>query len=569
MGRLVRVAQWVALFAPAAVVLHLVLRYGVNVPFHDQWDLIRDLTRLENGSLVFGDLFTLHNEHRMVFPKLLMLALALPTRWNVVAEMLAGIALATASLVVVIALARPILREMSETGRLWAAFTISAMMFSLAQWENWFWGWQIQWFLSVLAAISCVALASWSLRDARSLVPVAAAALAAVVCQFSIASGTALWVVGALMFAFHPRRRLILPLWSALAVAITALYVVGYRSPPGHPSPWVALAQPLTLLHYVANYLSGPLGRHWAIGLAAGVAFLAFAGLAFSRHRQRPDLVLPWIALGLYAAANALVTGIGRVGFGAGQGFSSRYVTIALLLAVALVPLGYLALRPAPGKGWTLLRKLAVASGAIVLTVFALKADGDSLGSLRASSQERSIARDCVLAIDQATDECLRKLYPAPGLVRESTKQLRALAWSGFPATAGQPPGTVRIASSDGARVWRLRPADREVGWLDHAGFDGDVLRVSGWARHPGGNGAAPRRVLVVTGDTLVGSAAVVVARPDVAAHFSDPDLLNSGWVLRLDAFSRADRPRRFKAYLVFDDDVLVPMGGEAVVGDP
>ncbi len=567
MDRLARVAYWSALMAPAAIVLCLVLSYGVNIPYSDQWDFIRYLTLLQNGRLRVADLFSLHNEHWMVFPKLVMLALAGVTRWNVVAEMLAGVALAAASLMVVIALARPTLREMSDAGRLLASFTISAVLFSLAQWENWLWGWQIQWFLSVLAAISCLALATRSLRDPGSPIPVAAAAFAAVVCQFSIASGAALWIVASLVFAFHPRRWLILPLWLALAVAITALYVVGYHSPPGHPSPWVAFGQPLTLLHYVANYLSGPLGRHWIIGLGLGAAFVVLAAVALVRQRQGPDLVLPWIALGLYAAANAVLTGIGRVGFGAGQGFASRYVTIALLMPVALVPLGHLALRPGPGKGWTLLRRVAVAGGAIVLIVLVLKADRDSLDDLHATSLERTVARDCVLSIDEATDDCLRKLYPAPSLVREMTRQLRALAWSGFPATSEQPAGTVRLTSYDGVRAWRLRPADREVGWLDHAALDGDVLTVSGWARHPGGNRAAPRRVLVVAGDVLVGSAEVVLARPDVAAHFSDPDLVSSGWVLRREAFPRPDRPRRFKAYLVFDDDILVPMGGEAVAG--
>ena len=95
----------------------------------------------------------------MVAPKLALLGLASLTRWNSVAEMLASVVLALASLLILLRLAQPVLRESGQVGRLWTMLTLSLYVFSLAQGANWLWGWQIQWFLSLFAAVLTVALA--------------------------------------------------------------------------------------------------------------------------------------------------------------------------------------------------------------------------------------------------------------------------------------------------------------------------------------------------------------------------------------------------------------------------
>lgn len=222
MNRPLRIYEGLALVVPAAIVLCLVLRFGVNVPYLDQWDLINLLAAMHNGGLGWDDVFRQHNEHRMVFPKLVMLGLASVTRWNIVVELMVSVALAAASLVVLLALARPVLRQISPLGRLWAGFTLSAMLFSLAQWENWLWGWQIQWFLSLLAAVSVIALATSSLRASQPWPHVAVAAVAAVVCQYSIASGVVAWVAGGFVLAIHPRRHVIIPVWLLAAAGTTS-----------------------------------------------------------------------------------------------------------------------------------------------------------------------------------------------------------------------------------------------------------------------------------------------------------------------------------------------------------
>ncbi len=573
MNRPVRVVlQAAVLVGPAAVVLCLVLRYGVNVPSWDQWTLVDPMVRLDLGSIPWADIIGQHNEHRMVFPKLLMLSLALLTRWNIVAELLAGVLLTGCSLLILLALLRPILRETSQAGAVWASFVIAATSFSLGQWENWLWGWQLQWFLGVTAAVSTVALATRSLASRRPWPWIAGAAAAAIVCQYSIASGVAVWVSGALILAFHPRRGRVLVIWLAIGVFTTTLYFIGYVRPLHHPSPLAALNHPLALLIYVGNYLSGPLGRDTALGLGAGMAFAGLAAFTAICYRGKLDLVIPWIALGAFAGATALLTAVGRVGMGTEQGFASRYATVGLLLTIALVPLGLLAYRAWPAGRWTRLRRIVGLGGATLLTFLVIRTDVLSLKPLTAESRKMAEARKCLIRIDEATDDCLNKIFSHAAPVRDWAKKLQALGWSGFPAHESQPPGTLLLSGPNGPGLWRLRPAYLPIGWLDKAQLDSGTLTISGWARPPRDGGGGAPRVVVTVGDALagearyVGEAVIGDESPLVAAHYNDPALRRSGWTLHSESFSSAARPLRFRAYLVVGDGMLSPIGGGAMI---
>lgn len=567
MNRLPRIAFWIGLLGPAAAILILVLRFGVNVPFWDDWELARPLIRLTNGSLPgWTELASQHNEHRMLFPRLVMLALAYVSRWNVHVNMVVSVALAGMSLAMLVALARPILAEAGAVGRAWAALTLSAIVFSLTQWENWLWGWQVQWFLAVLGAIAAIAFATWSLRSARPWACLAGAAGAAFVCQYSIASGAAIWACVVFVLAFHPLRRRVLPAMLAVAAAAIALYLIGYSRPLHHPSPLVALERPLAFLTYLGNYASGPLGRDTVLGLGAMAAFLALALIALRRFRTAPELVVPWIAMGAFAGANAVLTGIGRVGFGADQGFMSRYVTVSLLLSVALVPLGMLAFRAWPADRWPTARTIAAVFAAGLMTVLVAWADLRAWAGFTERSTQMVENRRCLLLIERATDECLKLVYPDPLLLRLRIKQLQAIGWSGFPKDPARPRGTIRLKDPEGLFLWRLKAEDSPVGWIHAATLDNGRLTVTGWAHHPHGNLEETRKVLVAADGVVLGEAEIVGERPDVAAVFKDASFLRTGWTLQVEAPPAANRLDPLQAYLLYGEDVLIALEGYAKI---
>lgn len=73
---------------PAALLFYFVHRFGVDVPFLDEWHaFVIPLQQFDQGTLGFSALLAQHNEHRMVFPRLLTLANATLFHWNRTAEM--------------------------------------------------------------------------------------------------------------------------------------------------------------------------------------------------------------------------------------------------------------------------------------------------------------------------------------------------------------------------------------------------------------------------------------------------------------------------------------------------
>ena len=74
------------LLGPLALLAILIFVFSENIPFWDQWELVPSIELMRSGDLSIGDLWEQHNEHRLFFPKIIMLSLAALTSWNVQAE---------------------------------------------------------------------------------------------------------------------------------------------------------------------------------------------------------------------------------------------------------------------------------------------------------------------------------------------------------------------------------------------------------------------------------------------------------------------------------------------------
>jgi hypothetical protein len=81
---------------PLAYLIWICARLHVDVPFWDQWELVPRLDRLDSGTLTFRDLWGQHNEHRPMFPILLMLVMARLSDWDTGWEIAANIVFGTA-----------------------------------------------------------------------------------------------------------------------------------------------------------------------------------------------------------------------------------------------------------------------------------------------------------------------------------------------------------------------------------------------------------------------------------------------------------------------------------------
>jgi hypothetical protein len=328
---------------PLLVLVVIVAVWSVDVPYWDQWPLLLHLDLLANGQLQLADLWASHNGHRLLFPRLVMLGLAQLSGWDVRWEMGFSIAMAFCLAVTIIHLrwSQRRLVPLPPHGWLWLTL-LSLTVFNLSQAQNWGWGWQLQILLCVAAQAACLSLlSSYGERAAGVL----AAAGLATVASYSFSCGLVIWPAALPILLLsgvgHWRR---LAVWLACATTVISLYLSGLHYDQAGIGG--ALSKPLLFTAYVLCYLGSPVlgGAGTALSLlagACGLTGLCLLGVWSIRRASGSfrSAAPVWISLGLVAVGSAAMTALARVGIGIEQALSSRYVTFANLLWIAVVML--------------------------------------------------------------------------------------------------------------------------------------------------------------------------------------------------------------------------------------
>lgn len=428
--RLVAVAMLVAI--PLSMLLAEVLRFGVNVPYADQWNFAYLLEQSERGQMDPADLWSQHNEHRILFPRLLMFFLAKISGWNIRLELLVNVLLATAVLVLILTLLRRAASEFDSRLFLPLAAAAAWLIFSPVQWENWLWGWQIQWFSNILSVVAAAAALSLA-PERRALLGVVVAIVAATVGTFSLSMGVLIWVACIPIFALRPAVRKYIWLWLAAAIVVDGLFFLGYMKPAGHPSLSTFLDKPMDFAKYVAIYLGGSVTTtpqsSGILGLILIIAFAAALLRLTLRRKQAPPVAGAWAAIGLYALASALLTGLGRVGFGIAQATESRYTTIAILFLVAVATTLLLAFRPRLPA----FRSGLVAVGLLWLSVALVLSYRDGIAAMRERRELMVQTQACLIEATSRDEPCLTITFPPSGAFAwDRSRFLIRKRWAGL-----------------------------------------------------------------------------------------------------------------------------------------
>lgn len=576
-----RLLVWLPLVAagiPPLMIAVTVARYSINVPYWDQWELVKLLDKAAAGQLGFTDFWEQHNEHRLVFPRVVMLTLARATDWDIRYELAANVVVALGVFVMLILLIKRTVRPVAPVMIPWLILAASLSTFSLTQWENWLWGWQLQVFMNTLAAVVAV----WALAYRGARWPgLALTLLAAIAGVFSFA-------IGFVLLALIPLGLLIAPQFDQgasrlkrLALAVTAgagvvtLYLNGFHLNPGHPTPFFLFSHPLSYAHYVLIYLGGPLGS-WsktvsAVWGAMGIVTFAWCSAwLWMRSPAHRHALLPWILLGLYGILSGFMTGIGRAGFGEGQALAPRYITISSLFWVSLIVIVVLAI-PHLLEDGTVSRTRALAVVAVASSLITLAGVSYGVSWIHAEAalkDHNSRVRrggECLMYYDRAPDECLRILYPDVAILKKHAHRLQTLALGPFAQ------GKLERPLSWYAVVLRPEPAGyidevaAHEGQANQARRSGDVV-VSGWAMDPFSRSPVAS-VLVVIGDQVMGRATTGGQRADVAKALGQNGLLHSGWTFRFGLSRLSPGPHLVEAYALLNDERrIVKLVGSRVI---
>jgi hypothetical protein len=338
---------WGLALLPLFFLLAMFLCFGVDVPYLDQWELIPLLQKSYEGNLHLADFWAQHNEHRLIFPRLIMLALARWTHWDIRMELMVNFVLGMLLFSVAAHQVRKSISKQNVGEGRGILLLLSLLLFSLSQWQNWFLGWQLQVFLSLLCVITAIfALTQTPTRPGPMMVAMALS----VVGSYSFANGMLVWPIGLVMLfmtarAWDAPMRRAVGAWMAVGGLTAASYLYDYHTPAYHPPLSAVFQHAADFPLYVLRYLGQPMiNFHGGLAAMAGAIGLVLWFFLLWRFRHQRIFLAPYLGLGLYSLFSALVTGAARIEFGADQAMSSRYITLANPLWIANAVLTYVAL---------------------------------------------------------------------------------------------------------------------------------------------------------------------------------------------------------------------------------
>ena len=414
----VRIVILALLLLPPFIVGLYIAMFGVNVIYWDQWSFPPVLQHWYDHSLSFMDLFAQHNEHRIFFPQIIMLGIAVVTSYNTVAEMACSYLLLLLNYYLVF---RICLGGKPLSWQFLASFIpVAWLVCSLHQWENLLWGFQVQVFLCVTGVLLAVLFlgrcrgSDWNLALGVS---------GGVISSFSFMNGLMVWPAGLVLLLLKEKRayREIF-LWLA-ASGITALvFFSGWVRPAYHPSPFYFFSRPLDALGYFLVINTNALGfspenaGKYAVAIA-GVLYLFILGfvLYHTVKTGRTRMNARAVALVAFAILTELMLTVGRGGFGIGQAAASRYVTFTVLGVIGIYLL-FLQLKESPGEN-SLVRGAFFVFWALIVAGILLGTMGGIIKG-EAIREQRQEMRENLLEYATAPDSALKTLFPDPAYVR-------------------------------------------------------------------------------------------------------------------------------------------------------
>ncbi len=449
-----------AAFLPALVLGWLVMRNASDTPVWDDWERGPLIEKFSNGTLTFNDLYAPHIDHRILFPRIIILTLNALSggdlRWEIGCVFLTGLLAAIG----VWQLARAtVFAGKTNWGFI---FLANLVILSPIAWDNWLWGVQIAFLLPMTCTIWALVtvLKPWRWWQ-RLLVCLALA----IVGTHSFGHGFAVWPavfgLALLVKEFHAtaaERRWFLSSWSVVGAAVVLCYVLvdftnvsdvshSYGQGPGAPPPSAVNYQSvLANLEQASQFMLILAGNGFArlhivdpqtVAPWIGVAWLTLFALLGSyalKKRWRNDgafwdRALPWLALGCAALLGMAAVTIGRLNLaGTSRAASIRYVSISQYLAVAVLFLLFLWWRQS-SSGAKLQRWKAQWGGVIAGCFVGFMAPAWNFGAqmMELCGEARLQAKAALIFINHWDPEEAYRLDKEAAFVRKNANLLESL----------------------------------------------------------------------------------------------------------------------------------------------
>ncbi len=323
--------------------IYITWTYGFHFPFWDQWNFVTHLDMFLDGKMTLQTLFSQHNEHRLFFPRIIMLTMAYFTNWNISYEIGLNLILGFLIFYFVVEQLHITFDLKKNPYRFFIAFAMSFVYLSMSHFENWTWGWQIQIFLNVLMVFLGL---FWLNKSEGKLKYFVLAILAGMVATFSFANGMAFWVIGFLfILSFQEisfkQKIQYLGIWVVIFLGIFGLYIWGYYTPAGLNNRSFTLGFLIKYISFVFGYFGMMMhspNEKWFVGLTIIIIYVIATIYLFIKEILFTKKFRIYWFLSMYSIMSALITGLNRADFGNGSvgvyNVASRYMLIVSFLWV-------------------------------------------------------------------------------------------------------------------------------------------------------------------------------------------------------------------------------------------
>ncbi len=315
-------------FAGAAAFLY-VHAYSVNMIFDDQWTDVDLLKRAHDGTLTLSYLWAQHNEHRMLFPKLVVLALGATTHLNIqVEDYLCVIALCGATALFILTH-----RRRSPGLPLLAYVPVAFVLLSPAVVAEGLLGFNLAWFMALLGFGVVLYVID---AEEVSRTAFAVAVVVAVMASYSCLQGLLIWPSVLVLLWVRRRSLTAAAVWVGSGAVTTTVYFIGFNFTQAKAGSGTAPQTFLGTLRFFVVEIGNVLGSEASYGVdkffGGAVLVLAIVALVAGLHRGVDDGAPVGVALITFGFAFLVSATVGRSQLGLGDAL--RYAPFVLLILV-------------------------------------------------------------------------------------------------------------------------------------------------------------------------------------------------------------------------------------------
>lgn len=525
---------------PAVWIGSLILQYGVNSPFLDDWVSASYIYRyFTDVNITFNELIAQHNESRPLFPRFIFIGLASLIKGDKRYEMLVILAIVCITSFNCFRLSILTI-EGSLIKRVIILIILNILVFSPTQYENWLWGVQILVVMPMLCITTAI-LVSYS--SIRPITKVIICICLATISTFSYANGIEAWIVIPLVIGFNnwsdfKQKKWLFIGWISGFVFNVSLYFYNYHKPPQHPDI-LKNVNPIDLAHYFFCFLGSAfaftkLTTAAIVGIVLVITFIAVCAylLSFRKDYSLWYRAIGWLSIALYALISALITSFGRVGFGVGQAMAARYTTFSLYLPIALIPLVVIIIEHSRKQEHLLkYRRILTGSSLILLTILLCLHTTSANIAVKMMVDwraERLQGKACLMFINVLNEEkCINeKVFFDAAVVKKLGNKINSIGFLNPPLIT---------ANKIQDMQWVIEGNTPAYGWIDNLKkVNNNEYMASGWAVLPQRHERADAVILTYKNsqneDKIFALSDTIVNRQDVVEFTNKKEYASSGW---------------------------------------